>query len=73
MGVGMTVVFAFLILLVVCLELSAKFFEKFGHLFPDPPPADPPSPVETGPGPDLAVAVAAAARRRALAAKKAGS
>ena len=74
MGIGMGVVFAFLVLLVICLEISTKFFEKFGHLFPDPPQDNAPMPARTGgPAPDLAVAVAAAARRRARALKKAGS
>ncbi len=69
MGVGMVVVFAFLILLVFSLELSTRFFEKFGHLFPDPAPDETPAQRPSGPAPDLAVAVAAAARKRTKAGK----
>jgi Na+-transporting methylmalonyl-CoA/oxaloacetate decarboxylase gamma subunit len=32
---GMTAVFAFLIMLVVVMHISARFFRKFGHLFPE--------------------------------------
>lgn len=40
MVVGMVTVFAFLILLVVAMQLSAVFFKKFGHLFPEELEAD---------------------------------
>jgi len=40
MGVGMATVFAFLILLVVAMQLGSAFFKKFGHLFPETPPGD---------------------------------
>lgn len=36
---GMTVVFAFLIMLVAVMDISARLFRKFGHLFPDQDPA----------------------------------
>lgn len=36
MFVGMTVVFSFLILLVIVMSLSAKFFESFAEYFPEP-------------------------------------
>lgn len=39
MIVGMIVVFAFLMMLVYCIGLSAAFFTKYAHLFPDPVPA----------------------------------
>ncbi len=35
MIVGMATVFAFLVLLVVAMQLSAVFFKKFAHLFPE--------------------------------------
>ena len=35
MAVGMTTVFGFLALLVVLLQVSARFFEKFGDRWPD--------------------------------------
>ena len=35
MVVGMATVFAFLILLVAAMQLSAVFFKKFAHLFPE--------------------------------------
>ena len=34
--VGITTVFAFLILLVVVMQVSAWFFGRFAHLFPEP-------------------------------------
>lgn len=36
MAVGMTTVFGFLTLLVVVMYLSARFFDGFGHRWPDP-------------------------------------
>ena len=39
--VGMTTVFAFLVLLVVLMKVSAWFFRKFAHLFPEPEPPAP--------------------------------
>lgn len=38
---GMGTVFTFLILLVLCLQLSAIFFKAFGHRFADPVPQTP--------------------------------
>ena len=35
MVIGMSVVFAFLSLLVLAMNLSASFFTKFAHLFPE--------------------------------------
>lgn len=35
---GMGTVFTFLILLVLCLQLSARFFKTFGYHFADPAP-----------------------------------
>lgn len=35
MAVGMTTVFAFLAVLVVLLQVSARFFERFGDRWPD--------------------------------------
>jgi oxaloacetate decarboxylase (Na+ extruding) subunit gamma len=35
MVVGMSVVFSFLILLVVAMKASAAFFKRFAHLFPE--------------------------------------
>ena len=34
--VGITTVFAFLVLLVVVMQASTRFFEKFAYLFPEP-------------------------------------
>jgi len=33
--IGMVTVFSFLVLLVVAMQLSAVFFKKFAHLFPE--------------------------------------
>ena len=38
MVVGMLTVFFFLLLLVLAMSLSAKFFKRFAHLFPEPEP-----------------------------------
>ena len=35
MVVGMTTVFSFLVLLVIVLQVSARFFERFGARWPD--------------------------------------
>ena len=35
MVIGMATVFAFLVLLVVAMQLTAAFFKKFAHLFPE--------------------------------------
>ena len=66
MGVGMGVVFAFLILLVLLLNISTKIFERFGHLFPDHHETEPAFEDEDHSA-DIAVAVAAAARARDIA------
>ena len=66
MGVGMGVVFAFLVLLVGCLHISARFFEHFGHLFPEPPADQPAAFEDEDHSADVAVAVAAAARARKM-------
>lgn len=72
MLIGMGVVFAFLILMVVCMTLVAGFFRKFSHLFPEvepevkkvSPSGGGASRVEADPSTKLAVAVAAAFRAR---------
>jgi Na+-transporting methylmalonyl-CoA/oxaloacetate decarboxylase gamma subunit len=45
MVVGMTVVFAFLALMIGAMNLCAMFFIRFAHLFPDAPAATPAKPV----------------------------
>ena len=57
LALGMATVFAFLVLLVAAMSISAAFFQRFAHRFADNPPTDGPS---TG-APDEAVAVAIAA------------
>ena len=63
MIIGMGVVFAFLILLVICMTLSGKFFQRYSHLFREE------SPSQRGnggpPRPSAAFAAAVAAARRA--------
>ena len=48
MVVGMVTVFSFLALLVVVLELSARVFASYGHLWPEP--------VEDAPAPTVSTA-----------------
>ena len=55
MVVGMATVFAFLVLLVACMQLSSRFFEAFAHWFPEEQPE----------GTDLAEIAAAVAAVRA--------
>jgi sodium pump decarboxylase gamma subunit len=56
--IGMGTVFSFLILLVGAMQLSAKFFAKFAHLFPEAAPKNKkPAPVSDFS--DIAVAIAA--------------
>ena len=38
MAAGMRTVFAFLLLLVLAMHLSASFFRRFARLFPEPEP-----------------------------------
>lgn len=54
--VGMGTVFTFLILLVLCLQISARFFKVFGHHFADPAPESPAADESE----HLAIAIAAA-------------
>jgi oxaloacetate decarboxylase gamma subunit len=72
MLVGMGVVFCFLVLLVVVLNLTGAFFQKYSDKFPDPVPEAPPANGGNG-GPTrpagdtnakVAVALAAAYRAR---------
>ncbi|MEZ4319980.1 MAG: OadG family transporter subunit [Myxococcota bacterium] len=69
MGVGMTVVFGFLTLMVATMNASAAFFERYGHHFESPAPARPaptPARAAAAPPPEIAVVLAAleAHRRR---------
>ncbi len=63
MVIGMGVVFAFLSLLVVVMNLLAKVLPRLAFLMPDPEPPKPrtrPAPPAEG---DIALAIAAALRR----------
>ena len=63
MAVGMTTVFSFLSLLVIAIQISAAFFDRFAHLFPEPEPtrrALSPSST-TSSDPEIAVVLAAIA------------
>lgn len=59
--VGMVTVFGFLVLLVASMQLSAVFFKKFAHLFPEEVVAKsaPASPVQA-----IAIALAAIRAKR---------
>ena len=66
MAVGMTTVFSFLSLLVIAIQISAAFFERFAHLFPEPEPerrAPAPS-APTSNDAEIAVVLAAIAAHR---------
>lgn len=56
--VGMGTVFAFLVLLVVAMQLTAKFFKKFAHLFPEAAPKSS-KPSAVADFSEIAVAIAA--------------
>ena len=66
MAVGMTTVFGFLALLVVLLQLSARFFEKFGDRWPDSRVTSgaPEARVETDEAVAVVLAAVAAHRRK---------
>jgi sodium pump decarboxylase gamma subunit len=64
MIVGMSVVFAFLVLLVVFMTVSGAFFQKFSHLFAEPQQPDPPKPSSGDTQAKIAVAIAAAHRAK---------
>jgi sodium pump decarboxylase gamma subunit len=65
MAVGMSLVFCFLILLVLAMHASARFCSRFAHFFPsDPAPEEQESPAGT-PFEKIAVAIAAAKSRAA--------
>ncbi|MGE4488352.1 MAG: OadG family protein [Kiritimatiellales bacterium] len=61
--IGMATVFAFLILLVGAMLLTAKFFMKFAHLFPEAQPKA--AAPKTDAGIEVAVALAAIRAKRA--------
>ena len=63
MIVGMGTVFGFLVLLVVSMQLSAVFFKKFAHLFPEEV-AQASTPAATNPAAAIAVAIAAIRAKR---------
>jgi sodium pump decarboxylase gamma subunit len=63
MAVGMFTVFAFLILLVGLMELSAAFFERTVHWFAEDEPASDPS-TPGGNEDEVAVAIALAEAKR---------
>lgn len=62
LGLGMTMVFVFLALLVLLMHGSARFFRVFGHYFPEPAldTAGPPPPEPSRAGSDDGARVAAA-------------
>ena len=59
MVIGMTTVFAFLVLLIVAMNRSAAFFKKFAHLFPEEEQI--PAKVASAAGPAVEIAIAMAA------------
>ncbi len=68
MFVGMSVVFAFLVLLVCFMYLSGNFFTRFSKLFPEPEASGPspePKPIHSSEKQAVALAAAYRARRGA--------
>ncbi len=61
MIVGMGTVFGFLVLMVTSMQLSAAFFKKFAHLFPEEPVSDSGT---VSPAAAIAVALAAIRAKR---------
>lgn len=60
MVVGMTTVFSFLALLVIVLQVSARFFERFGDRWPDAALAtEPPDSTPSTQSEEIAVVLAA--------------
>ena len=59
MIVGMGTVFGFLVLLVASMQLSAVFFKKFAHLFPEEAVSEPVKPTQA-----IAIALAAIRAKR---------
>ena len=62
MIIGMGTVFGFLVLMVTAMQLSAAFFKKFAHLFPED--VVEPSGSKTNPATAIAVALAAIRAKR---------
>lgn len=60
---GMGGVFVFLLVLVFCMSLSAQFFKRYAHLFPDKQPTVPAKKAASGAQEEELVAVALAAIR----------
>ena len=64
MVIGMATVFGFLVLLVVAMQLSARFFTTFAHLFPEASPASAPATAPADETTQIAVALAAIRAKR---------
>ena len=64
MVIGMATVFAFLVLLILSMNLSAAFFRKFAHLFPEEQPAAKSAKPAADPSAEIAIALAAIRAKR---------
>ena len=64
MVIGMATVFAFLVLLILSMNVSAAFFRKFAHLFPEEIKAAKPAAAAADPSAEIAVALAAIRAKR---------
>jgi len=64
MVIGMATVFAFLVLLIVAMNRSAAFFNKFAHLFPEEEQIPAKVASATGPAVEIAIALAAIKAKR---------
>jgi sodium pump decarboxylase gamma subunit len=62
--IGMATVFAFLVLLVVAMQASSAFFQKFAHLFPEEVIATKTAKPASDPAAAIAVALAAIRAKR---------
>ena len=64
MAVGMGTVFGFLSIMVAIMYVSAAFFERFDHLFPEPEPAPTRGRASSSNDAEIAVVLAAIAAHR---------
>jgi sodium pump decarboxylase gamma subunit len=62
--VGMATVFAFLVLLVIAMQLSARFFTAFAHLFPEETSTGTSAPAAADETTRIAIALAAIRAKR---------
>ena len=65
MAMGMSMVFVLLTVTIFAMQLSALFFRRYAHLFPEEE-CESPTPVEASGHAEVAIALAVAARQQRL-------